>query len=68
MRLVLKCKCTDGEIGLSVRDRGDGEDIRHYMDYVQLEVALWHQHRGCGETKLEYLKIPVTADKPIGVS
>ena len=68
MRLLLKCKCTDGEVGLSVRDRNEGEDIRDYMEHVQLEVGLWHQKRGCAETKLEYLKMPIAEGKQIGVS
>jgi len=57
MRLAMKCKCTDGEVGLSVRDRYEDEDIRDYMKQIQLEVGLWHQKRGCAETKLEYLKV-----------
>lgn len=67
MHLQLKCKCTDGEVGLAVRDRGDGEDIASYMEYIQLEVGLWHQQRGCSATALEYLKMPVADGKPIGV-
>ena len=68
MHLQLKCKCTDGEVGLAVRNRNEGEDIRDYMEYVQLEVGIWHKSRGCRETALEYLKIPIADGKGIGES
>lgn len=68
MKVLLKCKCTDGEVGLDVRDRNEGEHILDYMNHVQGEVGHWHQFRQCSETKLEYLKMPLTEDKPIGVS
>ncbi len=68
MRVLLKCKCTDGEVAHSVRDRNEGEDIRDYMEHVQNEIGRWHQFRQCDETALEYLKMPLADDKPIGVS
>lgn len=63
----VKCKCTDGEIMLPMRERLDSEDIRDYMGYIQNKIGAWHSKRMCSETKLEYLKIPLEEDKPIGV-
>lgn len=63
----LKCACTDGEVELQLRERNEDEDIRDYMEYVQLELGLWHQHRGCPRTSLEYMKMPVAENKPLGV-
>lgn len=68
MKVLLKCKCTDGEIGFDVRDRNEGEDILNYMEHVQGEIGRWHQFRQCDQTALEYLKMPLTEDRPIGVS
>lgn len=68
MKVLLKCKCTDGEVGLDLRDRNEGEDIRDYMEHVQGEVGRWHQFRGCPATTLEYLKMPVVEGKGIGES
>lgn len=68
MQILVKCKCTDGEAKVPVRDREDNEDIRDYMTCVQLQLGVWHSIRGCPETEMEYIKIPLVADKPIGVS
>jgi len=68
MKVLLKCKCTDGEIAHSVRDRNEGEDIANYMQYVQLEIGYWHQYRQCSATTLEYLKMPIADGKGIGES
>jgi len=67
IEIKLKCKCTDGEVGLVVRERSESEDIADYMEYIQGKIGIWHQSRGCLETKLEYLKFPLSEDKPIGV-
>lgn len=64
----IKCKCTDGEIDFKVRDRGEGEDISDYMQHIQTELGKWHRRRMCSERALEYLKMPITDEKPIGVS
>lgn len=64
--LRLKCKCTDGEVMLAVRERHDGEDIRDYMEHVKGRVGIWHQNRGCPETHLVYMKMPLAAGKSIG--
>lgn len=65
----LRCKCTDGEVTLRVRDRKKEEDIRDYMEHIQEEIGFWHMSRGCPETNLEYLKIPVPNEtKGIGFS
>lgn len=66
MKILLKCKCTDGEVGLDVRERFDDEDIRDYMAYVTEQIGAWHMFRRCSETSLEYMKMPVSEDKPIG--
>lgn len=66
MQVLLKCKCTDGEVKHSIRNRNEGEDIRDYMEYVQLEVGLWHQQRQCSATALEYMKMPIADGKGIG--
>lgn len=68
MKALLKCKCTDGEVSLDMRDRDTYEDIRDYMQYVQVQVSKWHRDRGCTATSLEYMKLPVTEGKPLGVS
>ncbi len=68
MQLILKCKCTDGEVTISIRDRREYEDILEYMEHVQNMVGDWHQVRRCAETKLEYLKMQLVDGKPIGVS
>lgn len=57
--LLLKCKCTDGEIKFQVRERGDEEDISDWMDHVTAQVGVWHAARGCQESQLEYMKIPL---------
>jgi hypothetical protein len=61
--VLLKCKCTDGEMTLTVREREDDEDIRDYMEYIQRTIGAWHSVRQCDEVALEYLKIPI-ADRP----
>lgn len=62
IELSLKCKCTDDEVKLFVRERGEDEDISDWMKFVQGQVGEWHRGRGCPEVKLEYMKIPL-ADK-----
>jgi hypothetical protein len=66
MRILLKCKCTDGEVGLEVRDREEGEDIAKWMDAVTERVSAWHLLRACSEPSLEYLKVPLSDGKPLG--
>ena len=64
----LKCQCTDGEVTLALRDRAPSEDIADYMEYIQYKLGEWHKPRGCGCTALEnYVKLPISDDKPIGV-
>ena len=68
MKVLIKCKCTDGEIGFDVRDRNEGENIIDYMKQVQRELGTWHQFRRCSETALEYMKMPLADGKAIGES
>lgn len=65
--LKLKCKCTFGEETLSVRERFADEDICAYMNFIQQMVAEWHSSRLCSAPALQYLKIPVDDNSPIGV-
>lgn len=57
--LQLRCKCTDGEVEFQVREREDEEDIRDWMEHVVEKISEWHAARGCPETNLEYMKIPL---------
>lgn len=68
MEVMIKCKCTDGEIKFPVRDRKPEEDILDYMEHVQTRIGSWHMLRGCSETALEYLKMPIAEGKGIGES
>ncbi len=65
--IKLKCKCTDGEVTLLVRERFENEEVLDYMEYIQYVINVWHSSRGCSETTLEYVKLPISEDKPIGV-
>jgi hypothetical protein len=57
----LKCRCTDSEVELHIRERRDDEDILNYMKFVERQIGVWHADRECTETRLEYVKIPVSA-------
>lgn len=70
IEITLKCKCTLGsEVKIFVRERRDGEDIGDWMMFVQRQAGEWHiapqwnAMRPCFETRLEYLKVPLS-DKP----
>lgn len=68
MKVLIKCKCTDGEVEFSLRDRRPEEDIRDYMEHIQIKLSEWHTLRHCPEPALEYLKMPMIEGKGIGVS
>ena len=44
------------------------EDVVDYMEYIKYMIGAWHSKRNCPETTLEYMKLPVSNDKPIGMS
>lgn len=65
-----KCLCMVNEVDLTIRERLPDEDVRHYVgEYLGLMISADHQTRSplCTQTIMEYCKIPVDDDKPIGV-
>jgi len=48
-----------------VRDRFENEDVIDYMEYIQYVINVWHSGRGCPETVLEYVKLPVSEDNGV---
>lgn len=67
IEVILKCRCTDGEVKLQVRERAEGEDILVWMEHVTARVGAWHSIRLCSETKLEYMKIPLAGRPDAGI-
>ena len=65
IEIRLKCKCTDGETAIQVRERFENEDITDYMEYIQYVINVWHSDRGCPETTLEYVKLPISEDNGV---
>jgi hypothetical protein len=68
LRLYWKCACTPREQTCEVLARDDGEDIIHWMEYVQAFVGREHHlvSPACRQTTLEYLKIPTEPNGSIG--
>lgn len=62
MNVIYKCACMEAEVPVFVRDRGEGEDVVHWVEQV-IGAALATDHRArspfCRATAVEYVKIPV---------
>lgn len=59
-----KCSCMTAETSIQVPERGKAEDIRDFMNRVQLAIGKDHRERSplCLATKMEYAKVPVEGD------
>jgi hypothetical protein len=69
IELRYKCGCMSEETTLMVRERRAHEDIIRWMDFVvRPALGIDHQKRSplCRADKVEYLKVPVEDEKPIG--
>lgn len=68
MNIFYKCKCMKSEATLEVADRREDEQIEDWMQHVQMAISVDHRKRNalCTADKMEYAKIPVEKDLPIG--
>lgn len=68
IEIKYKCKCCDERV-VHVPPRLPGEDIADWMNLV-VQAALYLDHRTrspqCTETTMEYAKIPMTENQPLG--
>lgn len=69
IELAYKCSCMQDEQQFFVRERNDDEDIVDYMETV-VRPALGIHHTKvsplCQSPTVEYLKLPISDDKPLG--
>lgn len=67
--ITYKCKCMAAEETIMIDARQEGEEIIWWMDNT-LGPAIAKDHRWrspvCIATTMEYVKIPVEDDRPIG--
>lgn len=71
MRILYRCACMQDHGSFEVRERGDREDVRHWMDdAVRPALSLDHRARNalCLARVVDEIKIPVDKDVPIGVT
>jgi hypothetical protein len=64
-----KCHCMPSEVSLLVRERTAEESVVEWMESVaRPALGVDHATRSplCMSSKMEYLKIPVDDDTPIG--
>lgn len=67
MRVLYRCKCMDGEAGVEVRNRIEGEDVVYWVEQV-VGAAVGADHRSrspmCPSSTMEYVKIPAPENAP----
>lgn len=63
-----KCVCMKTEASFIMRERRPDEDIRAYMEVVRRALGDDHIKRSplCRAGAVEYLKMPLSENKPIG--
>lgn len=63
-----KCKCTKEEQTLFILERSEGENIEHYMAYMQGQIGAHHfsLNPKCRQTKMKYAKLHIGANGSIG--
>lgn len=69
IELRYKCYCSPEERVLAVREREPGEDIRRWMKQIAVpQLTADHRKRSplCQSAAMEYMKIPMDEDAPIG--
>jgi hypothetical protein len=71
VEFLYKCSCMPRERAFYVRERLPNESIIDFMDKaVRPALSIDHRSRSplCAATRLEYLKMPVDENKPIGAA
>lgn len=68
MIIQYKCTCMPTEVDLRVPERKTGEDIKSFMDNMSVAISKDHSTRSplCTRTTMEYAKVPMDDNKPIG--
>lgn len=70
LKVFYKCSCMQDEGSFQMQERGPRESIQVFMVRLTEQLSIDHRMRNaaCRAVKVEYVKIPVAADKNVGQS